>query len=128
MILIFAPLLAEFEQRVYDVSRFACEAHASTKGFHAFLHIPDDADRVAAALLLLEVAKPFRSSLLVCQNDDDDCEVAEKVRFVTEELQIRVRVRRFLWVHTLARNQMALIRAFMPGNPMVDPRDVWERL
>ena len=112
----------------FDVRRFAFEARTSTEGYHAFLHIPDDAERVAAALTLGEVAKPYRSSLLVCQDHEDEGEIDEKLRFLDEELQLRARVRRFLWVRTVDRDQMAIVRAFMPGNPMVDPRGVWERL
>lgn len=127
MILVFAVPPHELSRLAADVTRFASEAHPSTEGFHAFLHVPDDAERVAAALALGEVAKPYGSSLLICE-DHDDGETAEKLRFLIEELQIRARVCRFLWVRTLEPDQMAVVRAFMPGNPMVDPRGVWERL
>lgn len=128
MILVFAVPQNDLVSLSHDVMRFASEAHTSTEGFHAHLYIPDDAQRVAAALALGEVAKPHGKSLLICQDNDDDGEIEEKLRFLIEELQIRARVRRFLWVRTLERDQMAIVRAFMPGNPIVDPRGVWERL
>jgi len=128
MILVFAPPLAEFEQRLVDVRRFACEAHTSTEGFHVFLRVPNDAERVAAALTLGEAARPYRNSLLICQDHDDEGEIEDKLRFLLEEVQVRAKVRRFVWVRTLDRDQMAIVRAFMPGNPIVDPRGVWERL
>ncbi len=128
MILVFAVPPARLTSLAYDVRRFASEADTSTEGFHAFFHIPDDRDRVAAALSLGEVAKPFRSSLLICQDHEDDGEIEETIRFLIDGLEIRARIRRFLWVKTLDRSQMAIVRAFMPGNPMVDPRGVWERL
>jgi hypothetical protein len=128
MILVFAVPPQEIPDMLLNVSRFASRAATSTEGSHAFLHIPNDADRVAAALTLGEIAKPYRSSLLICQDEDDGGEIEKKLHFLVEELQIRARVRRFLWVRTEEPSQMAIVRAFMPGDPMFDPRGVWEGL
>ncbi len=126
MIRCFAIPLAEFEQHIFDVVRFG-GVKPSVEGFHVFLHLPNDTVRVAAALMLGEVAKPYRKSLLVCRDHDDDGEVEEKVRFLTEDLQLRVKPWRFLWVRG-DQWQVAVVRAFMPSNPLIDPRSVWERL
>lgn len=126
MILVFAVPLAGCDIYMFDVKRFS-EARTSTEGFNAFLHISNEADRVAAALALGEVAKPYRNSLLIC-SDHDDGEAAEKLRFLTEELELPVKPLRFLWVRSGERYQMAIVRAFMPGNPVIDPRGAWERL
>jgi hypothetical protein len=126
MILVFAVPLPEVARYTYDAARFAA-ADTSTEGFHAFLHIPNDRDRVAAALALGELAKPHRNSLLICQ-DHDDGEAEEKLRFLVDELELRVKPPlRFLWVRG-DEWKLAVVRAVMPGNPMVDPRGVWERL
>lgn len=126
MIRCFAVPLDEFEQHVLDVIRFG-GVEPSAEGFHVFLHLPDDASRVAAALLLGEDAKPYRKSLLICRAHDDDAELKDKIRFLTEDLQLQVKPQRFLWVCG-DKWQVAVVRAFMPSNPMVDPRGVWERL
>lgn len=128
MILVFAVPPEALGSLRFDVTRFASDAATSTEGYHAHLHIPDNTERVVAALTLGEVAKPYRNSLLICQDHSDDGEIEETVRFLIDELELRARVRRFLWVRTADRDQMAIVRAFMPGNPMVDPRGVWERL
>lgn len=128
MILVFALPPEALTSLSFDVGRFASDARTSTEGYNAHFHIPDDAERVAAALTLGGLAKPHRNSLLICRDHDDDGEIEEKLRFLIDGLQIRGRLRRFLWVRTADRDQMAIVRAFMPGNPMVDPRGVWERL
>lgn len=125
MILVFAVPLMEAEDYSFNVIRFAA-AETSTEGFNAFVHVPNEADRVAAALTLGELAKPYRNSLLIC-SDHDDGEAEEKLRFVVEELQLPIKPRRFVWVQG-DRWKLAVVRAFMPGNPMIDPRGVWERL
>lgn len=125
MIRCFAVPLAEFNSYVFDVARFSA-AETSSEGFNAFIHLRNDADRVAAALTLGEVAKPYRRSLLVCQNVDDG-EVQERLQFIVEGLEIRTKPLRFLWVRG-EPYKVAITRAFMPGNPVVDPRGVWERL
>lgn len=128
MELVFAVQPERVASLSFDTRRFASYSATSTEGYHAFVHIPDDAQRVAAALTLGEVAKPCGRSLLICQDHDASGDIEERLRFLFDDLLVRGRVWRFVWVRTLDRDQMAVVRAFMPGNPMVDPRGVWERL
>lgn len=125
---IYPVPLAEFEQRLGDLKRFGWGTDTSPEGLHILLRFHTDADRIAAALVLGEAAKPYRSSLLICADRDDE-EITEQVRFVTEELQLRCSAYRFLWVLADTLEEAAVARALMPLGPIRDdPRGLWEKL
>lgn len=124
---IYPVRLHEFHQRLDLLSRLAGDAEQSTEGWHVLLKFSSEADRVASALALGEVAKAYRSSLLVCA-DASDPEVEEGLRFVTSELAPDCRAYRFLWLRGKLF-ALAVARALMPLDPIKDdPRGVWEKL
>ena len=69
-------------------------------------------------------ARPLSNSLLIMGGKDE----ATNLRFLQEELGLRLRVFKFIWVSTSSSADLRAVRTMLGTQPVPDPRKIWAAL